>query len=305
MPKNTIGQVFVSNLPGRHNLEMSDSNSKKRSGESQQDEGTPKRKNGAATSVTVELEVLDCPVCYDPLRPPIFQCAVGHLICSSCCGKLPKPKKCHHCSSKSDYNRCYGIEKIVGSIQVPCSNTKYGCSVKTSYYEKEDHEATCPHMPCFCPEPGCGFAGSTRMLLDHFIIEHRWPSTKVKYGWSFNADIQDGVHVLSDDEDRLFLLNVASETFGCVISVFCVEPHVTEPKYRCAMSFSFWKNNLFNTQTSEFEVPSSTLSNGIPQNSFLFIVPKFYLEEDSKICVTMKKASACSLIRSSEMDQRS
>ncbi|KAL6626640.1 hypothetical protein ACP70R_030366 [Stipagrostis hirtigluma subsp. patula] len=201
---------------------MSNSKSKRRRGEPEQeveeDEGNPGRKNGAVTSITVELEaeVLDCPVCFEPLRPPIFQCAVGHLICSSCCGKLPKPKKCHHCSCTSDYNRCYGIEKIVRSIQVPCSNTKYGCAVKTSYHKKENHEATCPHMPCFCPEAGCSFARSTRMLQDHFTAEHHWPSTKVKYGLFLTFKVQDGVRVLSDDEGRLFLLNMASEPFGRV-----------------------------------------------------------------------------------------
>ncbi|CAO2174430.1 unnamed protein product [Urochloa humidicola] len=74
----------------------------KRIVEAQQEESCRKRKDGAATSVTVELEVLDCPVCFEPLRPPIFQCAVGHLICSSCFSKLPNPKKCHHCSRPRD-----------------------------------------------------------------------------------------------------------------------------------------------------------------------------------------------------------
>jgi hypothetical protein len=53
--------------------EMSSSTSGKRGAEPQQEESCRKRKDGAATSVTVELEVLDCPVCYEPLRPPIFQ----------------------------------------------------------------------------------------------------------------------------------------------------------------------------------------------------------------------------------------
>ncbi|CAL4957871.1 unnamed protein product [Urochloa decumbens] len=271
---------------------MSNSAVGKRIAEAQQEESCRKRKDGAATSVTVELDVLDCPVCFEPLRPPIFQCAVGHLICSSCFGKLLNPKKCHHCCCTSGYNRCHGIEKIIGSIQVPCSNTRYGCSMKTNYYERGDHETTCPHAPCFCPDTGCSFSGSTGMLQEHFIDEHKWPSTKFRYGWCFYTNIKEGIHVISGEDGQLFLLNVASEPFGCVISVFCVQPHDTDPKFRCALSFSYWKNGSYHAQSSEFQMPSMTLSDGLPRDCFLFIVPKFYLDEDSKICVTMKKASA-------------
>jgi hypothetical protein len=55
------------------------------------------------------------------------------------------------------------------------------------------------------------------------------------------------------------------------------------------MFSSFCKNDLFNTQSSEFQVPSTTLSDGIPRDCFMFIVPKSYLKEDSRISVTVKK----------------
>jgi len=35
--------------------------------------GVKRRKATAATDVSMELGILDCPVCYHPLRPPIFQ----------------------------------------------------------------------------------------------------------------------------------------------------------------------------------------------------------------------------------------
>jgi hypothetical protein len=83
---------------------------------------------------------------------------------------------------------------------------------------------------------------------------------------------------------------VVSEPFGCVISVFCVRPHVTDLKFRCALSFNFQKGNLRHSQYSDFHVPSTTPSDGLPRDCFLFIVPKFYLDEDSKICVIIRKA---------------
>jgi E3 ubiquitin-protein ligase SIAH1 len=190
------------------------------------------------------------------------------------------------------YNRSHGVEKIIESIQVPCSNTKYGCSVKTSYYERAGHETKCQYAPCFCPDTGCSFSASTGLLQEHFTTEHHWPSTKCRYGWCFYADVKEGVHVISSEDEQLFLLNIASEPFGCVISVFNVQPHDTEQKFRCAVSFGFWKNNSYHTQSSEFQVPSTTLSDGLPRDHYLFILPRFYIDEDSRICVTMKKDSA-------------
>jgi E3 ubiquitin-protein ligase SIAH1 len=96
--------------------------------------------------------------------------------------------------------------------------------MKTSYYERDDHEKTCPDAPCFCPDTGCSFSGSTAMLQEHFTAEHQWPSIKFKYDWCFYANIQEGICVIPGEEKQLFLLNVVSESFGCVISVFSVWP---------------------------------------------------------------------------------
>ena len=50
--------------------------------------GAVKRRKAAAaaTDVSMELDILDCPVCYNPLRPPIFQVHAHTYIgvCLSC-----------------------------------------------------------------------------------------------------------------------------------------------------------------------------------------------------------------------------
>jgi hypothetical protein len=45
--------------------------------------GVVKRRKvaAAATDVTMDLDVLDCPVCFHPLRPPVFQ-VPSWLICA-------------------------------------------------------------------------------------------------------------------------------------------------------------------------------------------------------------------------------
>ena len=54
---------------------------------------------------------LECPVCLEISRPPIYQCPEGHLICSSC---KPLLKACCQCDTKftDPPIRCRFAEKL-------------------------------------------------------------------------------------------------------------------------------------------------------------------------------------------------
>ncbi|WVZ59938.1 hypothetical protein U9M48_010019 [Paspalum notatum var. saurae] len=80
--------------------------------------------------VRMAMRALECPMCYDPLVPPIYQCGVGHLICNSCRVSL---KKCLLCP-RTAFERCFGMEHVVESIEVPCGFAKYGCTKKMAYF---------------------------------------------------------------------------------------------------------------------------------------------------------------------------
>ncbi|OQU86429.1 hypothetical protein SORBI_3003G090300, partial [Sorghum bicolor] len=99
----------------------------------------------APTAVEIELEVLDCTICYHPLKPPVFQCAVGHVVCSACRAKLAG-RSCHMCGGATGFSRCFAVEHIVESVRVPCANAGRGCAAMMPYHGKEEHEKTCrPH----------------------------------------------------------------------------------------------------------------------------------------------------------------
>ncbi|KAK1661012.1 hypothetical protein QYE76_049171 [Lolium multiflorum] len=107
----------------------------------------------AVITVDVDPEALSCPRCIRPLKRPVFQCAAGHLVCSSCHDNLPDKKACASCFVKTgytrcfiptDYSRCHGVERILRSLSVACPNAIYGCTAgKMLYHEKTEHEKTC------------------------------------------------------------------------------------------------------------------------------------------------------------------
>ncbi|XP_048535597.1 jacalin-related lectin 3-like [Triticum urartu] len=98
-------------------------------------------------NATVDLEGLECTLCFSPLRPPVFQWETSdilhpHLLCSTCYVELPE-------KNKSGCTRCFAVERILQSIQVLCPYAEYGCTAKMPYHEMEEHEMKCMHAPCF------------------------------------------------------------------------------------------------------------------------------------------------------------
>lgn len=234
--------------------------------------------SGKRQNVTMGMDALDCPVCFHPLRPPIYQCSVGHFICSSCRPKLVR-NKCHLCSAETTFKRCLGMERLMESVTVPCSNAKYGCAEKLTYYQKEGHEKECQNAPCFCPESNCGFAGPTAALLDHFTSVHKRPSTTIRYSRSLEFRVQPGLHVLCTKDRQILLLNMVVEPFGHGIAVVCVQPRATNSKFKCQMSYHGSTTSYF--QSSVYKIRSSSLSDGLPRR-YNLILPKDEVSDDGK-----------------------
>uniref|UniRef100_A0A0D9ZUD4 RING-type E3 ubiquitin transferase n=1 Tax=Oryza glumipatula TaxID=40148 RepID=A0A0D9ZUD4_9ORYZ len=189
----------------------------------------------AVAGVTVEdADALECGVCFLPLRPPIFQCEVGHVVCSPCRDKLAPAGRCHVCRvavAGGEYRRCYALERLVDAIRVACPHAAHGCGATPAYHALDAHRRACPHAPCHCPGERCGFVGSTAALVDHFAAAHRWPCA-----WASEAVsvlLRDGLNFLrvvdlrrpgDASHHRLVMLNVTREALGRAISVLCIHP---------------------------------------------------------------------------------
>lgn len=206
-----------------------------------------RKENGLGESVrkrqtVVGMEVFDCAVCSNPLRPPIFESSNGSFICSRCRDELPE-------SERAATQRCSSMERVVGNIFVPC---KHGCSTMIAYNRKDEHERECPVRPCVCPVSGCGFVAPTVVLLDHLTTLHKFPTTPIKLFDMFSFTIKPGSQVLSSEQGRLFLLDVVSlESFGHAVSLVCVRPKTPRATVDVFVEFSCFEGHI---QASKIEI---------------------------------------------------
>ncbi|PNT71781.1 hypothetical protein BRADI_2g35472v3 [Brachypodium distachyon] len=256
----------------------------------------PLSKRATIANMTLDEDTLDCGVCFLPLKRPIFQCDVGHVVCSSCRDKLAPTRRCHMCCAPlaRGYRRCHAMEQLVESIRGSCPNAPYGCTVRMAYYDQHPHLQVCRHAPCHCPAEACGFVGSTEALLDHFVVAHKWPcTTGVKVSVMRDVELHDGLNVVSvvhDARQYLFLKIVARTPLGRAISCLCIHPpqvaaagslQLTSKnvKWRLKLSYSHdvvdADDHFFHIQNCSFRVACTDLSGGMPNPNecFQFVVP--------------------------------
>jgi len=59
------------------------------------------------------VEQLECPVCFNALICPIYQCIEGHVLCDYCHSKL---KVCPTCQNENINIRCRKLEDMAETV---------------------------------------------------------------------------------------------------------------------------------------------------------------------------------------------
>jgi len=131
----------------------------------------PQLPNGAPCPPDL-ASFFECPVCFDYVLPPIYQCQAGHLVCSSC---RPKLNCCPTCRGPLGNIRNLAMEKVASTVVFPCKYSANGCGALLLHTEKTDHEEACECRPYFCPCPGtnCKWQGSLDQVMPHLLINHK------------------------------------------------------------------------------------------------------------------------------------
>nr|CAB3463967.1 unnamed protein product [Digitaria exilis] len=257
--------------------------------------------------MTVADGVLDCGVCFLPLKPPIFQCDVGHVLCSPCHEKVKVAGKCHVCrvAMPGGYRRCHAMERVVEGIRAACPNAPYGCAATPPYYGREEHLGACPHAPCHCPGEACGFKGSTAALRDHIVSAHGWPvEVEPSSRSEFDVRLSDGFNFVVSYYDDLFLLNFTRHPFCRTMSVVCICPRkgaadAEQQRLELELFIKYDDFRVFDhDQRTRFQVAYSDLSDGLPDSNDyhqLIVLNKYVHgdDEDMEVSVDIYQEADC------------
>ncbi|XP_067126129.1 E3 ubiquitin-protein ligase sina-like [Centruroides vittatus] len=115
--------------------------------------------------------VFVCPVCYDYLIRPIFQCSEGHTICSRCKSQV---QQCPHCRVNMGSCRNLALERLSEIIALPCKFGFNGCPETRVFPEREAHERYCEYRSCSCPslDSTCQWEGMHQQVISHIEEKH-------------------------------------------------------------------------------------------------------------------------------------
>ncbi|KAJ3708297.1 hypothetical protein LUZ61_012002 [Rhynchospora tenuis] len=224
------------------------------------------------TSVKLDANLFNCPICHVALSPPIFQCVVGHAICSSCCVKLPG--NCTFCSLPIVCTRAIStLEKIIESAAFPCPNSEYGCPQYLSFSQLQQHKDYCIYSPhCFCPKQGCSFKGSKEELVLHLLEHYNGKIHEISHNTEhfFKFFPTDDLKILLSDRFYKFLIIKKNTALGWTLSVVCLRrPRLTEREFWYKLSLVSDRDFPLSLET---KMENTTLANGFLTDKH-FLIP--------------------------------
>ncbi|OIT04948.1 PREDICTED: E3 ubiquitin-protein ligase SINA-like 7 [Nicotiana attenuata] len=236
------------------------------------------RGNGSISVTLSDPDVLDCPICLEPLSTPVFQCENGHIACASCCIKIAN--KCPSCCWPIGYNRCRAIEKVLESVKVSCMNKIYGCKEILSYGKKTDHENTCTYVPCTCP--CCDFTATSTKVYAHFRVNHGSLVEQIVFNAHHPIYVEyhhTCKYLQERTEGVIFIINHISYRLGSAVNIICIEPNSEERRFGYELVVTNGESS-FKLESVAESMPK--FSQTLPLKKFL-LVPTDVVDSSAKL----------------------
>ncbi|KAL6847802.1 hypothetical protein ACP4OV_021930 [Aristida adscensionis] len=197
---------------------------------------TPNNNGDVAKILNVDLDpdTLECPASTRSWRQSSSK--NGHAVCESC--RVRIGNRCPSCRDPIGDIRCRPLEKAIAGMLLPCAFSDRGCTRRLGYAEKQAHEDSfCEYAPCYCPVPGCVFAGTGAALYEHIGRSHANPhrstpaaggDTVTGFRWFAHVKLHRSTPsqvLLYETDWRVFvLLNGGDIPSGRSLAVVCVGP---------------------------------------------------------------------------------
>ncbi|GJN37629.1 hypothetical protein PR202_gb26603 [Eleusine coracana subsp. coracana] len=203
------------------------------------------------------------------MKPPIFQCGVGHLACATCYGQLPD-RQCRSCDpgAAKNYSRCPGLDAVLRLSKIQCPYHSYGCRSHVAFCDVDGHRRRCPCAPCRYPEPGCGFLCSLSTLIGHVAAAHGDP-TLVPFRYGAEVTLRLPVEgrqwraLFAVEDRRLFFAWRRALGAATAVSVVCVRADDAAPQYTCRLALELPNGDALVMESKVSS--SSTLFGGTPE----------------------------------------
>ncbi|KAF5288078.1 hypothetical protein FQR65_LT12128 [Abscondita terminalis] len=185
------------------------------------------------------LDELECPVCYEYMKPPIFICPTGHSICSSCRMKI---QACPSCSVPIKDARNFTLEKLAMTVKYPCKYTDLGCAFVLKYEQMQAHELHCWYASERCPFKFLGFScgDENRDTIAHLHDKHS--SFIMETDHIYSRDLIDNVKTTywtTIFENNVFLIccKHGNTTEPIKFNVLHHRMKKSQPKYKYQLKF--------------------------------------------------------------------
>lgn len=121
-----------------------------------------------ASLTDLQENVLECPICYKRLKPPVETCENGHGICRNCRKSVDI---CGICRKKFTASSNTLLNQVLETIPVKCKFSSKGCKCSRRLNEIENHEKNCKYriVNCYC----CDQQGISLIRLNDHFDTHR------------------------------------------------------------------------------------------------------------------------------------
>jgi len=173
-------------------------------------------------------ERVECPICLEvPTTGPIYTCANGHCICSSCYQGVRSA--CSLC--KIQMFKCFSIvaTTIIENIEHVCKFD--GCEERVAVDRMEEHRRVCGFRTVACPSFKCKKAVALNHVMDHVTNDCKFASTEccqmvATSTWSRTYEIP-----VENIVDRHIILDRQLEVFNWKDKFFFLDD-IKEGRYR-------------------------------------------------------------------------
>ena len=154
------------------------------------------------------LNELECPVCFEYMIPPIFQCDGGHSICSNCKSQI---KECPTCKEEIDDTHNFALEKMAQLIHYRCKFNELGCNYRAKPDEMKQHQTFCLFGPHQCPlkdYENCKWAHAAKEIYPHIVSKHHENLLEIDHVQVFMGD-----DYLTQEEDLCYIKKFSDALF--------------------------------------------------------------------------------------------